>query len=243
MSTNAGAHTGERRRSLRIRSRAVAFGLAAGLGAVSMLGAGCGISADGAPREIGQEALPPALQIEPTTTTTTVPQSPGATVQHNIYFARSGPDNELTLAKVALPVQIPSDADAEQQALRLVDALLKVRTEALAAYGPGIQNRVPLNTAVNRTEMLPNGILVIDFNKQLSESVVGEGQFIAIAQIVFTATEIPGINGVIIRIDGVDQAVRVEGSISRDAGVPVYRSDFERLNNAVSAGEASPGSG
>ncbi len=235
---STGAGPGER-----LQPKARTLAIAALLGALVVLAAACGISADGAPREIGQEALPPALQIEPTTTTTTVPQSPGATVQHNIFFARSGADNELTLAKVALPVQIPSDADAEQQALRLVDALLKVRTEALAAYGPGLQNRVPLNTAVNRTELLPNGILVMDFNKQLSESVVGEGQFIAIAQIVFTATEIPGINGVVIRIDGVDQAVRVEGSVSRDAGVPVYRSDFERLNNAITAGEASPGSG
>lgn len=202
---------------------------------------GCGITTDGSPRAISQEALPQTLQSEPTTTTTTI-LVPGAMVEHNIYFARQL-ENEVTLAKVALPVQIPLDADAQQQALRLVDAMIKVRTDALAVHGAGIQNKVPLDTAVNRTELLDNGVLVIDFSKQLSESVVGDGQFIAIAQIVFTATEIPGINGVVIRIDGVDQAVRVEGSTSRDAGVPIFRSDFATLNNAVTAGQAPLGSG
>lgn len=209
---------------------------------VSWAGIACGVPSEGSPRAISQEELPALLQgPEATTTTTTTIPGLSTTVERAVFVVKALPDDGLGLWKLDVPVQMPIDADPAEEARRRITALISERTESLSSRRSDLQNRVPLETSINGVELMGD-VLVIDFSKQLTESITGEGLRLAIAQIVFTATDVVGVRSVLFRVDGVDQSVPVE-TTTKEAGQPVSPADFPKLDQTKGSTEATPAAG
>lgn len=67
-----------------------------------------------------------------------------------------------------------------------------------------LQTALPSGTAVVSTRTAGN-VLFVDLSEEINE-LTGEQLTLAVAQIVFTATEVPGVQVVRLRVNGEDQA-------------------------------------
>lgn len=168
--------------------------------AALLLGA-CGVSAQSEPTAIAPEAVPFGL-LEPTPSTTAVPE--GRTVD---VFLVSGD----RLVQVSRSVPVDSGPTA------LVEALVAGPTDDERSFGtttavaPGTVARVTTNRGVADVELTP-----------AFREIRGEDQILALAQIVFTLTEQPGIGGVRFTLDGepvrlpTTDGARGDGRLARD---------------------------
>jgi hypothetical protein len=204
--------------------RALTAALLAAVTAVLVL-AGCGIAADDSAREIPRDALPETLQNE--TTSTTSPS--GTTRNESLFLVRSGtPEGVETLDRVFASIDAPQDpADLPAAVVRaLVDARPDVlqRSDLINAVPPGLE--------VLRSERVGDGVLELDLDDL--DTVEGSLQRLAVAQLVFTLTELEGITAVRFFEDGQPVAVPIEQGTS-PAGTPVRRTDDPSLLAALRA--------
>lgn len=175
--------------------------------------AGCGVrpesrAALAEPGDVPYDLLTPAVPVATTTT-----QGPaGPTVAVNVYFVQGGrlaPAERRVLTPVALD--------------RLVQTLAAGPTEA--------ENTVGLRTAllsvdVVRSVVLAGGIATVDLAASFTEAV-GQNQLLALAQIVFTLTERPGVGRVGFTLEGSPVGVpRGDGAVTLDS---VSRDDYSAL--------------
>jgi hypothetical protein len=94
-------------------------------------------------------------------------------------------------------------------------------TEAQA----GVGGAIPAGTTL-RSASLVDGTATIDLSPDLA-GVVGPEQVLAVAQLVYTATSVPGSQRVVLAIDGQPiDATRGDGSLATG---PVDRSDYPGL--------------
>lgn len=151
----------------------------------------CGITADDAPRDIAQEQLPD------TATTTLDVGEEGQTRSVELYFTRfDGSGDMLTTVDRAVPTGGESGLPTPATVL---DALLGGPTEA--ELDSGVVSKIPPETALASQPELRNGILTVDLDDGIN-GVQGDGARLAFGQMVCTAGNVAGVEGVVFAIEG-----------------------------------------
>ena len=182
------------------------------LAAVSVLTAACGIPTGGAPTAINKTNVPFQL-LNPGNRDTTGSTLPSAvTVPESIFLVAPS----QTVVAVRRDVPIPATLS------QILGALLEGPTEAESSSG--LQSFLSA-TKVQVTATVSGGVATVNFSSN-PDQVVGPNQTLAIAQVVYTATEQPGIAGVIIQIAGQPTSVPtasgadVSGAVTRFSYLP-----------------------
>jgi spore germination protein GerM len=183
--------------------------LAVGLG-------GCGLSAERHPREIARADLPPDL-AEPASTSSTTTISP-VTTPVTIYYLVQ--ENGVTKLKGV----VRDVADPSRPRDRLTALLTPPSAEEQAQ---GILTSIPADTILLDSELVgTDQELVVDLSRSLFD-VQGQELRNAFAQLVWTATEIPGIRRVRFLVDGQEYRAPDEDGIEQPGAVA--RSDYITL--------------
>ncbi|MEW6475410.1 MAG: GerMN domain-containing protein [Actinomycetota bacterium] len=147
-----------------------------------VLAAGCSAPVDSGPKTIRAASIPPGLRAQTSsTTTTTVP--PGASEEVTVYFI-SVPEGRLQPVKR----RVSSPVNPE----KVLQKLFAGPTDAEGLSG--------LRTAINGDTTILHAdvektILTVDTSKNFAFGQVPD-QIAAYAQVVFTAVELPNVNGV-----------------------------------------------
>jgi len=208
-------------RPARRRARPATMALAVVL-AVLTLGAvaGCGLGTDEEAREIPTAVVPESLRVGSSPSTTAVGVS-GDARRVTVYLVRSSRDT-TTDSLEGVTVEVPGPSSDDDFARLVAESLVQARPDALGH--PELINAVPPGTQVLRVALSDDGVLDLDLTEL--DAVEGSLQRLAVAQILFTLTELvdPRIQAVRFSVDGTPVAVPVEmGTIA--AGQPVRRSD------------------
>ena len=178
--------------------------------AVALGTAACGIPTASAPTPIARSAVPYHL-LNPPTTTTTLPGTPPAVgVAEQIYLV--APDGHL----VAVTREVAVPASLSQ----VLGALLAGPTTTESSAG--IQSFLT-HTGVTVTTTESGGIATVHFSTNPIQ-VVGPDQTLAVAQVVYTVTQQPGITGVSFAIGG--KPIDVPTAAGAQVPGPVGRADY-----------------
>ena len=165
---------------------------------------GCGIGSDDGPRNV-----PPGYQQ--TLRVANDRSAVAATGTARVYLlAPAGAGQSQTLQSVARDVtENVSEVIGELLAGPNVEETVRQLRTALPA-------NLRLLSAVRR-----GGVLRIDVSKELGE-LSGESLVAAVAQLVFTASEVDGVHSVKILIDGADQQLPVGNGELQSAPLTIY---------------------
>lgn len=195
---------------------------------VALLVSACGIPVDNEPVVISNDELPTALQPG-TSTTTTLPDQ--LTEEVTIFLVDPG-DGEPTLRPVTRQVPVV-ESGAELEFLVLEQLLI----------GPTSEEQLDLNLISVVVPASEEPIMVLSLDRAIEGQLTvvlseppdteGENRSVAFAQMVFTLTEMEGIDTVRFLVrneDGVDEDIAVstdtdEGDVTR----PVSRDDYSSL--------------
>ena len=178
--------------------------------ATVLLLAACGVPQDEEPRALSRDGVPFGLLSTSTTQTTTVVEDPA--VLSVVYFVR---ENRL------IPVQ--RQVRAPVSAGRLLTSLLEgpTETEAEAGFRTAISSEARVRDVTTSA-----GVVTLELTEEFVE-VAGQDQILALAQIVFTATEINAAGAVRFRLDGEPVEVpRGDGTLT---SAPLTRADYAAL--------------
>lgn len=178
---------------------------------LAVVAGACGVQFDGAPRAFPPEDVPYALLEEapPTTVTPTVPAVPTAPV--NVYFVR-GERMYPVVRQVNAPSSVPKG----------LSALLFGPEETEATSG--VRSAISPTAAIQARAIDPATYLV-DLSTEFAQGSVSE-QVFGLAQVVWTATDIPGVTGVRFTLNGLP--IQVPTPIG-STGEPVGREAFAEL--------------
>ncbi len=199
-------------------SSAPAVALLGLVGSLGVLAATCGVPQDAAPRVLEASELPPELVEPSTTTTSTEPAVPRQTVY--LYFV----DGESLANPVRRELATPAGSVAA------LEALIAGPTEPEAAAG--LTSAMPAETVILSSD-LTNGVLRVDLAEGALEQIEGELQRLAIAQLVYTATDLPGVDYLWVQIEGEARALPTDEG---DVEAPVGRVHYESLGPADGVG-------
>ena len=191
--------SGRRRRAAVVAVVAVALGLTA-----------CGIPTAASPTPIAKSDVPYHLLNPPTTTTTLAGSSPAVGVPEQIFLV--APNGHLVAAgrEVAVPASLT----------QVVGALLAGPTATESASGiQSFLNRTGVQVTLANT----TGVATVSFTTNPIQ-VVGPDQTLAIAQVVYTLTQQPGVTGVTFEIAG--KSIEVPTAAGAQVPGPVTRADF-----------------
>lgn len=171
---------------------------------VALVVSGCSISPDSAPRDI------PVLQQDELLASSDRAAG-AATGTARIFLLSPEAGGQATII-----VAVPRDVD--ETPVALLGALLAGPNddELDAQYRTAIPTDVELRSAQVR-----GGTLIVDMSPGLLQ-LAGDGLIDAIAQIVFTASELSGVRSVKILIDGSDQQWPTGAGVFRAAPLTVY---------------------
>ncbi len=186
-----------------------ALALLAAMASAAVLSA-CGIPTSAAPTAIAKADVPFHLlnPVTPSTVASTVPQA--VAVPETIYLVAPS----QTVYAVSRDVQIPATLS------EILGALLEGPTNLESRFG--LQSFLTgAKTGVTATVV--GGIATVDFTSDPVQ-VVGPDQTLAIAQVVYTATQQPGITGVLFQIAGQPIEVPTASGV-QDPG-PVNRTSY-----------------
>jgi spore germination protein GerM len=187
-----------------VRRRAVLVVLAA------MALAGCGVPTDDTPRALPAERVPfGLLEPDPTGAPTGVP---GAATRRSVYLVQ---ENRL----VELTKEVPAPGTAVDT---LRELLMGPDAEDIEQ---GLITRIPSGTVVLDVTAPVEGVATINLSGDLSAA--GEGLRLAFAQMVYTATAVPGIDRVLFAIDGTPRDVPDDQG--ETTAEPLGRSDFAQF--------------
>ncbi len=179
--------------------------------ALAAVGAtGCGIPTSASPTPISKSDVPYLLlnPSTPTTVPSTVPTA--ATVNATIFL--------VTPSQTVFPVlrKVKSPADLSE----ILGALLAGPTSVESRFG--LQSFLTgAKTTVKATVV--GGIATVDFTSDPVQ-VVGNDQTLAIAQVVYTATQQPGVVGVLFQSAG--QPIEVPTASGSQVPGPVNRTSY-----------------
>lgn len=184
-----------------------------GLLSVLVLAAGaCGVPTDGGPRALPEGAVPPELlAIDPITTTSTVPVGFSTTVR--IYLV-GGPVGSERLVSVERAVQTPATAERVLDQLTLGPTPDETERGLRSALLPG--------TRVNSV-LVESSIAVVDLVEQ-AIAVIGTDYILALAQLVYTATELQSVGAVRFTVDG--RRASVPTGTGEETPTPVGRAAY-----------------
>ena len=191
----------------RARTR-VACGLVVATLALGL--AACGIPTASTPSPIAKSDVPYRL-LDPATTTTTAPGAPPAVGVPELIFLVA-PSGHLVAAtrEVAVPASLT----------QVVGALLAGPTATEATEGiQSFLNRTGVQVTLSTT----GGVATVNFTSD-PILVVGPDQTLAIAQVVYSVTQQPGVTGVTFEIAG--KAIEVPTAAGAQVSGPVARADY-----------------
>ena len=173
--------------------------------------AACGVEADDGPRALARDEVPYGL-LEEAPPTTGAPRPPTVPTEPvSVYFV-SGERMYKVLRQVNAPPSVP----------KALTALLFGPLEDEASGG--VRSAID-PTATIQARSLDPATYLVDLSSEFAKGSVSE-QILALGQIVWTATELPGVTGVRFTLDGVPiQVPTPTGS----TGEPVGREAFAEL--------------
>lgn len=177
------------RPSRRAPARPARLALAAGaLGALAALG-GCGVPVNSGPVALNRSHVPFDLldPTSPTSTSTTVPSPVEASAQ--IFLV--GPTGHLVPVTRYISVSAPD-------LVGVLSALVVGPTDAEAAAG--LQSAVPTQTTLLGAS-IAGDLATVNLSGTFGQ-LVGTAQIQAVAQIVYTAAEFPGVSRVAFELAG-----------------------------------------
>lgn len=176
------------------------------LGALAVVVAACGIPAEPEANRIEPGDVPFGL-LEQETTTTVVPEGEPTAI---FLLTRD--------RLIAVDRSVPADADLADLLERVVAGPTKEERSL------GITSAVPVGTVA--TVDASRGVATVDLNASFSD-IRSSDQLLALAQIVYTLTDQPGIGGVSFRLEGEPVKVPLAGGTLREG--PLSRDDFAAL--------------
>jgi spore germination protein GerM len=186
--------------------------LALGLYGAAAL-AGCGVPSDSAPRALPGDAVPAELLAsDPVSTTTTVPV--GTSTRVRIYLVGGGGASEHLVAVERL-VQAPPTVE------RVLSALIRGPNREEA--GRGLRSAILPGTILN-SALVESNIAIVDLVKSAIAVNSSTDLILALAQMVYSATELQGVGGVRFTLDG-DRA-KVPTGTGIQSETPVSRASY-----------------
>lgn len=190
--------------------------------------AGCGVGADSQPQALAPEEVPFNLLATSTTSTPTTelvaPTVPEVTVP--IYLV-----NNDTSQLVEVQRSVPAPASARTA----LDELLKGPTETELAQG--LRSNIARSTVLRGVNGPDGGVVTVDLSDLTG--IAGQGQRLALAQVVFTVTAAPEVQRVLFAFAG--QPSEVPNGAGESTGQPLGREDFATFDpNAPPTTAASP---
>ena len=187
-----------------------ALAVALAVGWAGVAAAGCGIPTASAPTPIARSDVPYHL-LDPPVTTTTAPGTPPAVgVPEQIYLV--APTGHLVAA--AREVAVPANLS------QVLGALLAGPTATESASG--VQSYLT-GTGIEATVTQAAGVATVHFSSDPIQ-VVGPDQTLAIAQVVYTLTQQPGVTSVAFTIGG--KPIEVPTAAGAQVAGPVGRGDY-----------------
>ena len=198
---------------LALRRGAVAAVLALLL---ALLAGGCGVPTDDEPRAITAESTttqPPPDSSRPTGNTTT------------IYL--SAPSDSAT-DEVTPLVAVTRNLDAPPTPSETLAALFEGPTEE--EQQRGLVSLIPPDTGLVEIELDSGGRLTLDLTMEWSSDLQGPDELVAYAQVVLTATDLPGVNSVRFQVEGVPIA---EVPTDDEPKTQVTGDDYRELDPSV----------
>ncbi len=172
----------------------------------------CGISTERSPQIIQRSTIPFGLMntIPTATEPTEITQNP-----LEVFYVSS---NRL----IAISRPLNGHLDLQQE----ISALLAGPTSQEAFIG--ITTDIPAGTSIRQVKQT-QGTLTVDLSGNFA-FINGQSQIFAIAQIVYSLTQIPGINSLIFELNGVATDVPTESGTLVSG--PVSRLDYFQLAQA-----------
>ena len=168
--------------------------------------AGCGIPVEDSARTLSADEIPSSLP-SPTSAPTSPPADPSP-ASAEVFFVRGS-----RLAPVRREVSVPPSVEGTITAL-LTRPTPDERSQGLRTALPG---------EVRLAGTVAAGIPLIDVTESFAQ-VEGEEQILALAQVVFTLTGLPGVEGVSFALTGRPVEVPTgDGTLKRG---PLRRQDF-----------------
>jgi spore germination protein GerM len=189
----------------------VGSGILAVVAAASLV-AGCGIDVDESPRELS--AVPFGL-LDPSTTTTTERLTQAPRFQATSVYLL---DNDDYLVEVRR--QLPG----EVRVVSSIGSLLTPPSEA--EVNGGLRSAISSTTELRGVVGPEAGLVTIDLSSEMSD-VSPESVRLALAQIVYTATAVPGVDRVLFQVDG--QAREVPNGEGQSTAEPLGRIDYRQF--------------
>lgn len=178
---------------------------------LALLGGGCGVRSDPTPRTMSADDVPYGL-LEAAPPTTLPPRTPSVpTAAVNVYLVNG--DRMFAVAR---------QVNAPPSVAKALTALLfgPQEDEAVA----GVRSAISPTAAVQARAVDPATYLV-DLSPEFAQGSVSE-QVLGLAQIVWTATDIPGVTGVRFTLNGAP--IQVPTPVG-STGDPVGRDAFAEL--------------
>ena len=155
------------------------------------------------------------VQTETTTTTSTTVQE---TMTLNVYYSR---DEKMSAAARVMP-----------KTKEVGTAAMKALIEGPTAEekNGGMFSAIPEGTTFLGLN-IENGIATVDLSKEYASGGGSLSMFMRLAEVVFTLTQFPTVEGVNFKLDG--EPVEVFGGEGIVLDHPVNRSDYEELFPAI----------
>ncbi len=178
----------------------------------------CGIPTDHAPRAIARGALPAALA--PQTTTTLA--GPAAGHQDVRLFLVRNESGNPSLSPVTMAI---GDTDGLTAQVRAVMTQLISEQPAASGATEDLTNTIP--SSVRIIDLRMDGD-VADLDVSNLDNVESTQQRLAFAQMVYTATDLPGVDAVRFSIDHRPAQVPLDTATSK-LGQAIDRSDYDQL--------------
>lgn len=175
--------------------------------------AACGVSTDPEPRAMSPENVPFGL-LDPATSTTTTVVDERRQTGIGIYLVT--PDGAL--------VQRPRTIIGAPSGQKAMAVLLEGPNPEEAAAN--LTTVIPSGTQLLGLEPPVEGLVTVDLSSEFL-SVTGPRQVQAVAQVVFTLLDVPGVQSVLFRFEG--ERAEVPDGNGELTAEPLNRSDYRSL--------------
>jgi spore germination protein GerM len=209
--TGASGPAGRRRRGR--------FEILVALGVAGVTAVSCGIPTDHSPRLLDRRDMPAALSRG---TTTTQVHTTGGSLATKIYLVRNTAGRSVlqpVTVEVSEKTTIVSQAEAALEALIADQPASRPATASLT-------NVIPSTLHILGAS-LDGDVLELDLS-HFDTSIVGGQQKLAFAEMVFTLTELNGIDAVKFSLAGQPAQAPVDSGAST-AGAAIRRRDYRQL--------------
>lgn len=195
---------------------------------------GCGVQLDAEPRPLAVDSVPYGL-LEPVTsepTVTTGTLLPGDT---------STPVSVFLVDNDGFLVEVQRRVGAEPGVEQAIESLLTPLTEA--ERSAGLATAITSTTGLRGVIGPENGLVTIDLSSGVDDGSPDVVQ-VALAQLVYTVTAVPGVDRVLFQVDG--QAREVPTGQGQSTAEPLSRLDYRQLlrpptSTTTVGGDFAPG--